>query len=171
MNLFSQHTSVSLSINENGIPDVHIGMKIILNKFALEDNSYEQLDEREDDLPAHAKCSLLGSSMNIPIISRRLVFGTWSGAHLWEQRNCAGSQNIVMAKVEHKPHTLLYYCITFQSDFKFYVDRLINLTVKIALAQFLYVLYDAIIPSRFCFRGLRQEKKTFVNVAGKKIII
>ncbi|CAF3154236.1 unnamed protein product [Rotaria sp. Silwood2] len=96
MNLFSQHTSVSLSINENGIPDVHIGMKIILNKFALEDNSYEQLDEREDDLPAHAKCSLLGSSMNIPIISRRLVFGTWSGAHLWEQRNCAGSQSIVV---------------------------------------------------------------------------
>ncbi|CAF3232908.1 unnamed protein product [Rotaria sp. Silwood2] len=77
MNLFIQHTSVSLSINDNAVPDVRVDMEIILNKLVLKYNSYEHLDEGRDDIPAHAKCSLLNLSINIPITSGRLVFGTW----------------------------------------------------------------------------------------------
>ncbi|CAF4141231.1 unnamed protein product, partial [Rotaria magnacalcarata] len=96
MNVFIQHTSASLSINENAAPDVRVDMETIFNKLVPEDNSYEHLDEGKDDMPAHAKCSLLGASLNIPISSGRLALGTWQGIYLCEHRNRARHRNIVV---------------------------------------------------------------------------
>ncbi|CAF2918814.1 unnamed protein product [Rotaria sp. Silwood2] len=75
MNFFIQHTSVSLLITENAVPDVRVDMETILNKLLPKDNSYKHLDEGKDYMQTHAKCSLLGSSINIPITSKLLVFG------------------------------------------------------------------------------------------------
>ncbi|CAF0949669.1 unnamed protein product [Adineta steineri] len=96
MNVFIQHTSASLSINENAAPDVRVDMETIFNKLVPEDNSYQHLDEGKDDMPAHAKCSLLGASINIPISSGRLAFGTWQGIYLCEHRNRGGNRKIVV---------------------------------------------------------------------------
>ena len=96
MNVFVQHTSASLTVNENAAFDVRTDMERIFNKLVPEDNSYEHMDEGKDDMPAHAKCSLLGSSINIPISSGRLAFGTWQGIYLCEHRNRAKHRNIVV---------------------------------------------------------------------------
>ncbi|CAF0910180.1 unnamed protein product [Adineta steineri] len=71
-------------------------METIFNKLVPEDNSYQHLDEGKDDMPAHAKCSLLGASINIPISSGRLAFGTWQGIYLCEHRNRGGNRKIVV---------------------------------------------------------------------------
>ncbi|CAF3127181.1 unnamed protein product [Rotaria socialis] len=94
MNVFIQHTSASLSNNENAAANVRVDMETIFNKLIPEDNSYEHLDEGKDDMPAHAKCPLLGASINIPISSGRL--GTWQGIYLCEHRNRARHRNIVV---------------------------------------------------------------------------
>jgi secondary thiamine-phosphate synthase enzyme len=96
MNIFIQHTSASLSINENAEPDVRADMETIFNKIVPEDSSYRHLDEGKDDMPAHAKCSLLGASINIPITAGRLAFGTWQGIYLCEHRNRAHQRNLVV---------------------------------------------------------------------------
>lgn len=96
MNVFIQHTSASLSINENAAPDVRVDMETIFNKLVPEDNSYQHLDEGKDDMPAHAKCSLLGASLNIPISQGRLAFGTWQGIYLCEHRNRAHQRRLVV---------------------------------------------------------------------------
>lgn len=96
MNIFIQHTSASLSINENAEPDVRADMETIFNKIVPEDNSYRHLDEGKDDMPAHAKCSLLGASINVPITAGRLAFGTWQGIYLCEHRNRAHQRNLVV---------------------------------------------------------------------------
>ncbi|CAF3043717.1 unnamed protein product [Rotaria sp. Silwood2] len=106
MNFFIQHTSESLLINENAVPDVHVDIDTIFNKLVPEDNSYEHLDEGQDYMQAHAKCSLLASSINIPITSGRSVFGTWQGTYLSEHRNYTRCRNIVMTKAENKLRTL-----------------------------------------------------------------
>ncbi|CAF1439584.1 unnamed protein product [Rotaria sp. Silwood1] len=76
MNFFRSLKTVSLSIGDNAVYDVHVCRETIFNKLVLEDNSYNHLDEGKDDMPAHVKCSLLGSSINILIALRRLVFRT-----------------------------------------------------------------------------------------------
>ena len=96
MNIFIQHTSASLSINENADSDVRHDMETIFNRLVPEDNSYRHSDEGKDDMPAHAKCSLLGSSLNIPISSGRLALGTWQGIYLCEHRNHGGQRRVVV---------------------------------------------------------------------------
>lgn len=96
MNIFIQHTSASLSINENAAPDVRTDMETIFNKLVPEDNAYLHLDEGRDDMPAHAKCSLLGASINIPISGGRLAFGTWQGIYLCEHRNRPHQRHLVV---------------------------------------------------------------------------
>lgn len=96
MNIFIQHTSASLSINENASSDVRVDMETILNKIVPESNSYEHLDEGLDDMPAHAKSSLIGASINIPIRNGRPAFGTWQGIYLCEHRNRAQSRTVVV---------------------------------------------------------------------------
>ena len=96
LNLFVQHTSCALSINENADPDVRTDMEEILNHVVRENESYYQhVFEGADDMPAHAKSSLFGVSLSIPITHGRLNLGTWQGIYLCEFRNHGGSRRIV----------------------------------------------------------------------------
>ncbi|MBO5956998.1 MAG: YjbQ family protein [Bacteroidales bacterium] len=96
LNLFVQHTSCALSINENYDPDVRTDMESILNHMVKErEPYYEHTMEGPDDMPAHAKCSLFGVSLTIPITNGKLNMGTWQGIYLCEFRNHGGSRKIV----------------------------------------------------------------------------
>jgi len=96
LNLFVQHTSCALTINENFDPDVRTDMESILNHMVKErEPYYEHTMEGPDDMPAHAKSSLFGVSLTIPITDGRLNMGTWQGIYLCEFRNHGGSRRIV----------------------------------------------------------------------------
>lgn len=97
MHVFIQHTSASLTINENVDPDVRVDMESHFNKIAPENAShYIHTSEGADDMPAHIKASLLGSSVIIPITNGRLNLGTWQGIYLCEHRNYGGARSIVV---------------------------------------------------------------------------
>ena len=96
LNLFVQHTSCALTINENADPDVRSDMERIMNHLVKENEAYyDHTLEGSDDMPAHAKCSLFGVSLTIPITDHRLNLGTWQGIYLCELRNYGGSRRIV----------------------------------------------------------------------------
>ena len=96
LNLFVQHTSCALTINENYDPDVRTDMESILNHLVKErEPYYEHTLEGSDDMPAHAKSSLFGVSITIPITDGRLNLGTWQGIYLCEFRNHGGARSIV----------------------------------------------------------------------------
>lgn len=96
LNLFVQHTSCALTINENADPDVRSDMDRIMNHLVKENEAYyDHILEGSDDMPAHAKCSLFGVSLTIPITDHRLNLGTWQGIYLCEFRNYGGSRRIV----------------------------------------------------------------------------
>lgn len=96
LNLFVKHTSCALSINENADPDVRTDMEKILNRMVKENESYyDHTLEGADDMPAHAKSSLIGVSITIPITNGRLNLGTWQGIYLCEFRNYGGPRKIV----------------------------------------------------------------------------
>lgn len=96
LNLFVQHTSCALTINENADPDVRSDMERIMNHLVKENEAYyDHTLEGSDDMPAHAKCSLFGVSLTIPITDHRLNLGTWQGIYLCEFRNYGGSRRIV----------------------------------------------------------------------------
>lgn len=96
LHLFVKHTSCALSINENADPDVRSDMEKILNHMVRENESYyDHVLEGSDDMPAHAKCSLLGVSLTIPITNGRLNLGTWQGIYLCEFRDYGGPRKIV----------------------------------------------------------------------------
>ncbi|KAI9592305.1 hypothetical protein BDF19DRAFT_451960 [Syncephalis fuscata] len=95
-NFFIQHTSASLTINENCDKDVRRDMEMIMNRIAPEDAPYHHTDEGPDDMPAHVKSSLFGCSLNIPIQNGRLALGTWQGIWLCEHRNSGGARNCVI---------------------------------------------------------------------------
>jgi len=95
--VFIQHTSASLTINENADPTVRQDFEMFFNKTVKEnDPDYEHDYEGSDDMPAHLKAALLGTSVTIPITRGRLAFGTWQGIYLCEHRNSAGQRNIVV---------------------------------------------------------------------------
>lgn len=101
LNLFVKHTSCALSINENADPDVRRDMDNILNQLIKENEPfYEHTLEGADDMPAHAKCSLMGVSLTIPITSGHLNLGTWQGIYLCEFRNFGGPRRIVATLYE-----------------------------------------------------------------------
>ena len=96
LNLFIQHTSAALSINENADPDVRVDMESIFNHLVKErEPYYEHVFEGDDDMPAHAKSSIIGASLSIPITDSRLHLGTWQGIYLCEFRNYGGSRRVV----------------------------------------------------------------------------
>lgn len=96
LNLFVQHTSCALTINENADPDVRGDMERIMNRLVKENEPYyEHTFEGADDMPAHAKCSLFGVSLTVPITDGRLNLGTWQGIYLCEFRNHGGERKIV----------------------------------------------------------------------------
>lgn len=95
--LFIQHTSASLTINENADVTVRLDFEDHFNQLVPENAPYyRHLDEGADDLPAHLKSSILGNSLNIPITNGRLNLGTWQGIYLCEHRNSGGSRHIVI---------------------------------------------------------------------------
>ena len=96
LNLFIQHTSAALSVNENCDPDVRSDMGKIFDNLVKERESwYDHTLEGWDDMPAHAKATLVGPSLTIPITDGRLNLGTWQGIYLCEFRNHGGSRRIV----------------------------------------------------------------------------
>lgn len=96
LNLFVKHTSCALTINENADPDVRSDMEKILNRMVKENEPYyDHVLEGADDMPAHAKCSLFGVSITIPITDGRLNLGTWQGVYLCEFRDYGGPRSIV----------------------------------------------------------------------------
>lgn len=96
-NIFIQHTSASLTINENVSPDVRRDMEKYYNNIVSESISYfEHTYEGADDMPAHIKSSLLGPSLTIPIKNGKLNLGTWQGIYLGEHRDYGGSRRIVI---------------------------------------------------------------------------
>lgn len=96
LNLFVQHTSCALSINENADPDVRSDMEQIFNRLVKENEPYyDHVLEGSDDMPAHAKRTLCGVSLSIPITKGRLNLGTWQGIYLCEFRDYGGERCIV----------------------------------------------------------------------------
>ena len=96
LNLFVKHTSCALSINENADPDVRSDMEKIMNHIVKENEPYyDHVLEGADDMPAHAKSSLFGVSVTIPITNGRLNLGTWQGIYLCEFRDYGGPRSIV----------------------------------------------------------------------------
>lgn len=96
LNLFVKHTSCALSINENADPDVRTDMEHIFNHMVKENEPYyDHVLEGADDMPAHAKSTICGVSLSIPITNGRLNLGTWQGIYLCEFRNYGGERKIV----------------------------------------------------------------------------
>ncbi|MBD15084.1 MAG: hypothetical protein CMJ72_07950 [Planctomycetaceae bacterium] len=95
LHLFLQHTSASLSINENADPDVLLDLESSLSNIAPEDFPYRHTCEGPDDMPAHVKSSLLGCNLTIPIKDGQLCLGTWQGIYLCEHRNHGSARKIV----------------------------------------------------------------------------
>ena len=121
MNIFCKHTSCGLSINENADPDVRVDMETIFNRLVPEMTNereesdacinsserggirrsqnrleYEHTLEGADDMPAHAKSTLSGVSLTIPITNGRLNMGTWQGIYFCEYRNYGGARKLVV---------------------------------------------------------------------------
>ncbi len=96
LQVFIQHTSASLTINENADPDVPLDLASSLDAIAPEDFPHRHTCEGPDDMPAHVKSSLLGASLLIPIGRGRLLLGTWQGIYLCEHRNHGGGRSLVL---------------------------------------------------------------------------
>jgi len=95
--VFIQHTSASLTINENADPTVRVDFEMFFNKTVREnDPDYKHDYEGSDDMPAHLKSSLLSSAVSIPIRNGRLALGTWQGIYLCEHRNHGGQRRLVI---------------------------------------------------------------------------
>ena len=97
LQLFIKHTSASLTINENADPTVLTDFESHFNMLAPENQSYYQHTfEGSDDMPAHLKASLLGSSVSIPITDGKLNLGTWQGIYLCEHRNRGSDRKLII---------------------------------------------------------------------------
>jgi secondary thiamine-phosphate synthase enzyme len=96
LHVFIQHTSASLTINENADPDVPRDLESSFNAIAPEDFPYVHTCEGPDDMPAHVKSSLLGNALSVPVSNGRLLLGTWQGLYLCEHRNHASPRRLVL---------------------------------------------------------------------------
>jgi secondary thiamine-phosphate synthase enzyme len=96
LHVFIRHTSASLTINENADPDVAVDLESSLNDVAPEDFPYVHTVEGPDDMPAHVKSVLIGSSVSIPVHDGRLCLGTWQGIFLAEHRDRASARSLVL---------------------------------------------------------------------------
>ena len=92
-----QHTSASLSLNENVDPAVRGDMETYFNRLAPENASYfEHVEEGPDDMPAHLKSAILGSELTVPVRDGQLQLGIWQGIYLGEHRNRAAKRAVVV---------------------------------------------------------------------------
>ncbi|CAK7035773.1 YjbQ family protein [Providencia rettgeri] len=97
VNIFIQHTSASLTVNENADYTVREDFERFFNKAVPENEPYfKHTYEGSDDMPAHLKSSLLGASLTIPVTKGRLNLGTWQGIYLCEHRNYGGKRRLII---------------------------------------------------------------------------
>ena len=96
LHIFLKHTSAGLTLNENADPTVCYDLESIFNRLSPEAQQYEHDYEGPDDMPAHAKSTLAGASLVIPISNGKLNLGTWQGIYLCEFRNRGGSRKVVL---------------------------------------------------------------------------
>ncbi len=101
LNIFCQHTSAGLTINENCDPSVRQDFETVFNKLVPEnDSDYIHTAEGPDDMPAHIKSSLTGASISIPIIGGKLALGTWQGIYFCEFRNHPSTRKLLITIYE-----------------------------------------------------------------------
>lgn len=96
LHVFVQHTSASLTINENADPDVLVDLDRVLDALAPEQFPYRHTEEGDDDMPGHVKASLVGNSLTVPIRDGRLALGVWQGLCLCEHRRRGGRRRLVL---------------------------------------------------------------------------
>lgn len=96
LQVFIQHTSASLTLNENADPSVRRDFERVLNRLVPEAAAYEHADEGPDDMPAHIKASLLGPSLLLPVRQGRLALGRWQGIYLCEHREQGGARHLLL---------------------------------------------------------------------------
>jgi secondary thiamine-phosphate synthase enzyme len=97
LNIFVKHTSAALTINENADPAVQTDLSTLLDRIAPEnDPHYTHTLEGPDDMPAHFKALVMGSSLSVPISEGRLNLGTWQSIYFCEFRNHAGNRKLVL---------------------------------------------------------------------------
>jgi secondary thiamine-phosphate synthase enzyme len=97
LHVFIKHTSASLTINENADPTVRMDFESFFNRVVPENEPYyAHTLEGSDDMPAHIKSSMLGSSVTIPVTKGQLNLGMWQGIYLCEHRNHASAREIVI---------------------------------------------------------------------------
>ena len=95
--LFIQHTSASLTIQENADPSARRDLERWLNRLVPEDDSlYTHTTEGADDMPAHIKAVLTACSISVPVSGGRLALGTWQGIYVWEHRHDGGPRRLVL---------------------------------------------------------------------------
>jgi secondary thiamine-phosphate synthase enzyme len=100
LHVFIQHTSASLTVNENADPTVREDFEAHFDRAVPEDVSlYSHHAEGPDDMPAHIKASTMGSSVTIPITNGRLALGTWQGIYLCEHRDRAKPRRLVVTAI------------------------------------------------------------------------
>jgi secondary thiamine-phosphate synthase enzyme len=96
-NVFIRHTSASLTLNENASPDVRRDFSTWFDRAVPDGADYfRHTLEGDDDMPAHIKASLLGSSLTIPVTDGRLALGTWQGIYLCEHRDRGGPRRLTL---------------------------------------------------------------------------
>ena len=93
--LFIRHTSASLTLNENASPDVRRDFETWFNDAVPEEFAWTHTLEGPDDMPAHVKAALMGSSLTLPIARGRLALGTWQGIYLCEHRDRGGARSLL----------------------------------------------------------------------------
>ena len=96
LHVFIRHTSAGLTLNENADPDVRTDFETAMNAAVPEDQDFVHTVEGPDDMPAHVKASLLGSSVSVPITDGRPNLGTWQGIYLCEHRDRAAARTLVL---------------------------------------------------------------------------
>jgi secondary thiamine-phosphate synthase enzyme len=103
LHVFIKHSSASLTLNENADPTVRSDFESYFSKVVPENASYYKHDtEGSDDMPAHLKASLLGSSVSIPVTNGKLNLGTWQGIYFCEHRNYGGERELVVTLIGEK---------------------------------------------------------------------
>lgn len=97
LNIFIQHTSAALALNENASSDVLKDVHDFFNDLVPEHRAYRHTEEGVDDMPAHIKSILCGSSLSIPYANNALLLGVWQGIYLMEFRYNAGPRSLVLS--------------------------------------------------------------------------
>jgi secondary thiamine-phosphate synthase enzyme len=97
LTLFIQHTSASLTIQENADPDVIADLNDFFGRIAPEDNRlYRHTLEGSDDMPAHIRSALTATQLSVPVIDGRMALGTWQGLYVFEHRSAGQNRSVVL---------------------------------------------------------------------------